>query len=547
MCCMNVLNPVFLMSNPKKWKNKRKNKEQSKPWFDDSCALLKKRLLNQVRLLKKNPRDPYIRGVYITCRKEYRKLIKENKNKVEIENLKEMQSLTSQPKKFWKKLKLILGKSKKKVDNHITPEEWIKHFSSLNSKDPEIMEENIQRCKLMNDKISYLEQTNEYVEPCPILDKDFSLNEVLAGIKSLKKGKASALDAISNDMLHCIGKSSAVLVLVEIFNKLLKFQLFPSQWATGIIVPLHKSGEVEDPNNYRGITLNSYISKLFTLLLNNRLTTWCEEKQLIHYNQIGFRKGFRTSDHAFTLKTMIDEAFRNKQKLFACFVDFRKAYDTVWRNGLLYKLLKNNVSVKFVNLIRNMYKELQLCIALPNGLSLPFSSKVGLKQGCNLSPLLFNIFINDIPNLIDNSDGDPPLLGNLPVSCLLYADDLVLLSRTQEGLQKSIEGLNKFSKKWYLEVNQKKTKCMVFSKGRPKQFPEFCFGNKTLEFCDEYCYLGVLFSRTGSLKSAAKFLTEKATNAMFALIRNLYGHRSVKPSIMIFYLTKWLYLLHYMV
>ena len=69
----------FLMSNPKKWKNKRENKEQSKPWFDDSCALLKKRLLNQVRLLKKNPRDPYIRGVYITCRKEYRKLIKENK------------------------------------------------------------------------------------------------------------------------------------------------------------------------------------------------------------------------------------------------------------------------------------------------------------------------------------------------------------------------------------------------------------------------------------------------------------------------------------
>jgi len=157
------------------------------------------------------------------------------------------------------------------------------------------------------------------------MDKEFSLIEILTGIKSLKKGKASALDAISNDILHCAAKTGAVPVLQAIFNNLIKFQFFPTQWATGIFVPLHKSGGVDDPNNYRGITLNSCISKLFTLLLNTRLTAMCEEKEIISYNQIGFRKGFRTSNHVFTLKTLIDDAFHKKQKLYACFVDLKKS------------------------------------------------------------------------------------------------------------------------------------------------------------------------------------------------------------------------------
>ena len=99
-----------------------------------------------------------------------------------------------------------------------------------------------------------------------------------------------------------------------------------------------------------------------------------------------------------------------------------------------------------------MYSELQLCVSLSNGLSLPFKSMVGLKQGCNLSPLLFNIFINDIPRVIDNSSCDPPVISDLSVSSLLYADDLVLLSRSKEGLQNAINALNGFSKDWFIVI-----------------------------------------------------------------------------------------------
>jgi hypothetical protein len=180
-----------------------------------------------------------------------------------------------------------------------------------------------------------------------------------------------------------------------------------------------------------------------------------------------------------------------------------------------------------------MYSELQLCVSLSDGLSLPFRSTVGLKQGCNLSPLLFNIFINEIPEIINSSNSDPPMLANMPVSSLLYADDLVLVSKSKIGLQNAINALNGFSRDWFLEINETKTKCLVFSKGRQSVCSEFTIGDKELSFCNEYCYLGVIFSKTGSLKAAASALNDKATAAMFSLINNLYRHRSVKPRIML--------------
>ena len=81
------------------------------------------------------------------------------------------------------------------------------------------------------------------------------------------------------------------------------------------MVPIHKSGELGEPNNYRGISLNCCLSKLFTLLLNTRVNQFCEENEIIHENQIGFRKGFRTADHVLALKTLTDQAFKDKKKL----------------------------------------------------------------------------------------------------------------------------------------------------------------------------------------------------------------------------------------
>ena len=152
------------------------------------------------------------------------------------------------------------------------------------------------------------------------------------------------------------------------------------------------------------------------------------------YFQIEFRRRYRTSGHVFILNTILNSYFYKGKKVYACFVDSFKAYDSVWRDGRLYKLILNGLSFKFVSLISSMYDDLLMTVKLSNGVTPFFSSLMGVRQGCNLSPLLFDIFVNDIFDIFDGKECCPVNLDNKPISCLMYADDLPILSETEDGL-----------------------------------------------------------------------------------------------------------------
>ena len=171
-------------------------------------------------------------------------------------------------------------------------------------------------------------------------------------------------------------------------------------WSVGYISPVFKAGDIGDPNNYRGITVCSCLGKFFTLIINDRLTKYLDEHNIIHNNQIGLRKGYGTSDHVFVLKSLIDLYTKNDKKVYACFVDFQKAYDTIWRNGLFYKLMKYGFSHKIVFLLKSKYDRVASAVKVKSGLTATFTPLVGVRQGCNLSPTLFNIVVNDIVSFI---------------------------------------------------------------------------------------------------------------------------------------------------
>ena len=146
-----------------------------------------------------------------------------------------------------------------------------------------------------------------------------------------------------------------------------------------------------------------------------------------------------------------------RKPIFTCFIDFKKAYDSVWREGLFYKLLLCGCSKSFLKCIVGMYSSVRYSVKLEDGTK-PFSNwLIGVRQGCNLSPTLFNIFINDVPNLFDDSC-DPVKLGNTNLNCLLYADDLVLLSESQKGLQSCLTKLERYTNRWKLNINTKNSK-----------------------------------------------------------------------------------------
>ena len=188
-----------------------------------------------------------------------------------------------------------------------------------------------------------------------------------------------------------------------------------------------------------------------------------DENKVIALNQIGFRRGYRTAYHLFILNAIIfqegvNSYFKKGKMVYVCFIDFSKAYDTVWRVGLFYKLIKYGLSLKFIKLIENMYSNILYAVKLSDGITLFFSSTMGVRQGCNLSPMLFNPFINDINKIFEDNIYDPIHIKDYNVSYLLYADDLLLMSETESGLIHCLQSLNKYTENEVLTISEKKNK-----------------------------------------------------------------------------------------
>ena len=128
--------------------------------------------------------------------------------------------------------------------------------------------------------------------------------------------------------------------LKELFNQILETGSYPDQWKRGIIKPIFKSGAKSDPINYRGITLLNTIGKIFTSVINRRLLDWAESANMINDSQFGFREGRRTIDAIYTLTSVMHLYKRKHKPLYACFVDFRKAFDSINCDNLWLKLTK---------------------------------------------------------------------------------------------------------------------------------------------------------------------------------------------------------------
>ena len=307
-------------------------------------------------------------------------------------------------------------------------------------------------------------------------------------------------------------------ILLTLFNHYLQLGTYP--WRSSTITPIHKSGDNYNPDNYRAIALGSCVGKLFSSLLLKRIQDFRNSNCPDHPNQLGFKKGAQTSDHILTLKTIIDKyTQKHSRKIYACFVDYRKAFDSVAREALLYKIAKLGIGGNIFQTLKNMYENTSSRIKLISKLSDHIKLSNGVEQGHPLSPELFKIFIHDLSSKLNDILKDSPLLNKIHVNHLFWADDLVLLSLNEETLQLLIDVLSKHCIQWGLTVNLKKTKIMIFNKAgrliKPKQ--NIMLNNIPVETTASYCYLGIVFVPSGKFTTAILELKKKAMRSLFKL------------------------------
>ena len=215
--------------------------------------------------------------------------------------------------------------------------------------------------------------------------------------------------------------------------------------------------------------------------------------------------------------------------MYACYIDFSKAFDKVWRNGLMFKLLKKDVGGQFGKLIQNIYLKTSVQLKLENGLTEAFQDTLGVKQGGVLSPTLFKLYVNDLPDIF-NDRCDPVTLFNKKISCLLFADDIIITSESKEGLQNALELLYEYTSKWKLDINLEKSKIMIFNKSGRLYNDIFTLGTHKLENVKEYTYLGIVFTPSGNFNLAINTLDKKAKKAMFK-VRNTLFKTNLSPKL----------------
>ena len=157
----------------------------------------------------------------------------------------------------------------------------------------------------------------------------------------------------------------------------------------------------------------------------------------------------------FVVKCIIDHYFAKGSKIYSCFVDFKKAFNSVLHNAFLIKLVRMDINGLFYNIIKSIYSQSLLYEKVNSKITNTFQSLVGVRQGDVLSPNLFKIFINDLPKYLLSSQ-DPLYRNDKRIDCLMYADDVILLSSSAIGLQQKLNLLHAFCEDWCLSINIEK-------------------------------------------------------------------------------------------
>ena len=483
---MNTLREKLLQIN---WQSYFREEDLNKAWdmfmhsilpiLDSICPIRKSRYTNsrpqwitnelmelandRDRAMKLAKRDPS--PVNIAKAKSLR-----NEAKIAFKTIREeyikskLEEFKGDPKKFWNELNNVIPGNKCRsnevfnlldsnstaLSNDVAATYVNTYFSTIGS----ALAANIGKLNLDEQNFLNEHQRRHLLDLNQLHIDLFTLEEVIVEINNINIYKSSGINNISSRILKDIWQIYPELLL-NILNKAIQLGNFPNVWKHGTVIPIPKIPNPQQVGDLRPITLLPLPGKIMERLIHNKLYPYLEENGILTPRQNGFRKQHGTPDTIFKLITQIIDNINKKKVTVAVFIDFKKAFDTLDHTILIQKLSKINISPTLLKWFGS-YLTGRSQVTYMNSCTSPTATLThGVPQGSILGPMLFNLYINDLPEVV---------LSDM----ILYADDSVLfasansLQEACQKVQKDLAGIGTWCSYHKLSINTNKTKAMQF-------------------------------------------------------------------------------------
>jgi len=334
--------------------------------------------------------------------------------------------------------------------------------------------------------------------------------EIKTAIKRLKLNKACGPDNLPAELFRTYPNTIAN-ILEPLLKKVWNSGQIPSDCKQGLIIKLPKKGDLTECRNWRGVTLLNIIGKILSTIVHNRLKEELESK--MRPEQAGFRSNKACADHINTLRIIVEQSIEFRSPLRLVFIDFQQAFDTLARDAIWLALKEKGLPQKIISILQAIYEQSSCNFLHKNLISEPIPVLNEVKQGCTLSPLLFNVTLDYVMSKVcKETEGIRwGIWGKL--MDLDYADDICLLAHSTRTMQKMLERLEKESTKAGLKIDIKKTKEMRIALNNKEPL---WIHKETIERVTQFTYLGSIIDKTGGTEEDIKACIRKARTAFSA-------------------------------
>lgn len=329
----------------------------------------------------------------------------------------------------------------------------------------------------------------------------------------MKNNKAPGIDGINNKVLKKLPEVVFV-ILSEIFNCCLSNGYFPNNFKQAIVIPILKTGkDPKLPGSYRPISLLSSLNKVFEKLIYDRLLTFTNENDIYNKKQFGFRKEHSTVHQIKRVYNIINNNKQKRRSTGAIILDIEKAFDSVWHDGLVYKLHLYDYPLYLQKIIKSFLTNRSFFVKVESDHSTERYMPAGLPQGSILSPILYSIFTSDVP-------------AKSNYEYAFYADDTAIICSGKSSnvivrkMEESLNHINKFFNKWKIKLNREKTNAIIFPFNKsPKRVPTrtLTVEGNPIHIKDEIKYLGVTLDKKLTFRQHIDSVRAKAIRCGRAL------------------------------